>query len=67
MSVYTDHLDVLLDEIELYEDLERRAHPDMKRGWAKLIQGTVEEAVKFSEQYLTKCRIENGTIVGPQN
>ena len=67
MSVYTDHLDELLDEIELYEDLERKAHPDMRRGWRKLIQGTVEEAVRFSQQYLVQCRIVDGTVVGPNN
>ena len=67
MSVYTDHLDELLDEIELYEDLERKAHPDMRQGWSKLIQGTVEEAVRFTEQYLVQCRIKNGTVVGPNH
>ena len=67
MSVYTDHLDELLDEIELYESLERKAHPDMRQGWAKLIMGTVEEAVRFSEQYLAKVRIENGTTVVHNN
>ena len=63
MSVYTDHLDELLDEIELYESLERKAHPDMRQGWAKLIKGTVEEAVRFSEQVSPHSRVLDTTAL----